>query len=356
MARESRHPNEPVDRAEASPDELFDLLGNDRRRAALEVLLAEGGGIPFEELVDRVAAREYDKPAEQLDSRERKRVQDSLQQTHLPRLQRRGFVSWDREADVIESSPTLRELDVYLQVTDSRTVPFTAVYLALSLVSSVALGGAVLGLAPFAALTDVAWLTAVVGAFGLVSMVHYHHVRRRKVEMEGFVPDVDVDPQGDGTDPDADSWPVTILGSLAGGLLAGLGSGLVFHFALFLTPLVGSVYGRPTAIWGLLAHLGHSVALALAFGLATTRTRLRWFAATTTGVVGLALVYGVALWVLLEGVALPLWIGYGFSGLATVAGRPVLYLPFDGLAAHVLFGGLLGGGFAGVRRLLSQRE
>jgi len=72
-------------------DEVFQLLGNSRRRAAIKLIL-EHENIGRTELVDRVSEIEYGQAIEDISSDERHTIHVSLTQTHLPRLEENGII------------------------------------------------------------------------------------------------------------------------------------------------------------------------------------------------------------------------------------------------------------------------
>ena len=79
---------------EFSMPRALDLLACSRRWHVVDVL-ADSGTANLNELATKVAARENDKSAETVSSKERKRVYVALYQNHLPRMDRDGVVEYD---------------------------------------------------------------------------------------------------------------------------------------------------------------------------------------------------------------------------------------------------------------------
>lgn len=92
------------DRSDASTiteQELFDVLSNSRRLAALRYLTNHGGSAELSTLVDAVATEEFDAVPKDLDRREERRVYVALHQNHLPYLEEVGLVEWDRSQGTV---------------------------------------------------------------------------------------------------------------------------------------------------------------------------------------------------------------------------------------------------------------
>jgi len=103
-------------------DEVYDLLSNHRRRYVVHYCKRENGSATLSDLAEQVAAWEQDKALSEVTSAERKRVYTSLQQTHLDRMAEAGIVEFD--GDEIELTEKARELDVYLDIVPSSSIPW----------------------------------------------------------------------------------------------------------------------------------------------------------------------------------------------------------------------------------------
>lgn len=75
-----------------SRDETFYVLRNRRQRYAIHYLKQHDGAVTIGELADQVTALEHGIRPEEITAQQRKRIYNSLQQTHLPKLARTGFV------------------------------------------------------------------------------------------------------------------------------------------------------------------------------------------------------------------------------------------------------------------------
>ena len=98
-------------------DVLFDLLQNERRRLAIQCLRANGGEAALGDIAEHVAAVEQDTTVAGLASQERKRVYAALYQSHLPKLDRAGVVTYDRAAGTVGLGPAAGQVSAYLPPT-----------------------------------------------------------------------------------------------------------------------------------------------------------------------------------------------------------------------------------------------
>lgn len=158
-------PDEPTEQ------EVFDILSNRRRRYALYAL-ADDQTATIGSLSERIAAWENDCPVEEVTPAERKRVYTALQQSHLPKLERTGMISFDRESGRVRPTDTVQEMDIYLEVVGEEQLSWDQYYLGLS---AVAVGIAVavwLDLPFFDAVSPTVWLTLVALSFTVSATVH----------------------------------------------------------------------------------------------------------------------------------------------------------------------------------------
>jgi len=119
------------DRDSPSPDAVFAVVGNDRRRYVFHVLKRHGE-VGFRTLVDRVAAWENGTTVDGLDGDQRKRVRSALRQFHLPKMENLGLIRYDREHETVALSEDGATLDVYVEVVSQWDVPWGPYYLVLS--------------------------------------------------------------------------------------------------------------------------------------------------------------------------------------------------------------------------------
>jgi hypothetical protein len=103
-----------------------DILRNDRRRNAIRQLRHEGGSVELRELAEGIAEVETGESPPPRNIRDS--VYNSLHQSHLPKLDDRGIVEYDRDRKTIELTYRARKLDVYMEVVNRFGVTWAAYY------------------------------------------------------------------------------------------------------------------------------------------------------------------------------------------------------------------------------------
>lgn len=98
-----------------SHDVAFDLLSSSRRRFVLHRLQQIDDGIEVGELSTELAAMENGVPPGELSSQDRKRIYVSLYQTHIPKLEDCGVVTYDAESGIVQPTDRVDELAGYFE-------------------------------------------------------------------------------------------------------------------------------------------------------------------------------------------------------------------------------------------------
>jgi hypothetical protein len=83
-------------------NETFELLKNYRRRCILVYLSTEESSASLSDLAEEIAGWENDKDPRLLTSSERKRVYVSLYQSHLPKMDDMGAISYNKPRGTLE--------------------------------------------------------------------------------------------------------------------------------------------------------------------------------------------------------------------------------------------------------------
>lgn len=168
---------------EMSPDLVFEILSNTRRRMLLYYLRQNDGSATVRELAEQIAALENDVDVEELGRQQRKRVYVSLYQTHVPKLEEAGIVEYDDTEGEVRLTERAEEFDSYLTPKETSEYPWRIHYLVLAglggwVFALSFLGAPGLGVIPTALLGGLIILSFVVSA-----IVQYWQYRRREQEM-----------------------------------------------------------------------------------------------------------------------------------------------------------------------------
>lgn len=159
--------------AELSQDAVFDILSNSRRRFLLSRLQQAQEPKRLMELADEIAAWENDTTVEALSDKESKRVYVSVYQTHVPKLEDAGLITYDSETGVIELSESAREVERYMPDSEEGSRPWARYYVGLAGVAAV-LYALVIASVPGTGLLSAPFVAAaVVVAFAGLSIAHF---------------------------------------------------------------------------------------------------------------------------------------------------------------------------------------
>ncbi|WP_227353391.1 DUF7344 domain-containing protein [Haladaptatus salinisoli] len=162
-----------------SRDVAFEILTNARRRYALAYLRSQADAVSIGELAEEVAAWEHDTTTELVSSKERKSVYTSLYQTHLPKMADAGVVEYDRQRGVVRLRDTADELDDYLSPAAEKP-NWSGYYLALAVVTGIAVSGHLVGMYPFTEAPVFAYVGVLLGSFALLSAANMGLVHRNR--------------------------------------------------------------------------------------------------------------------------------------------------------------------------------
>ena len=173
-----------------SRDDVFDVLANRRRRYALHYLRRQGAAVALSDLAEVIAAWETGKTAADLSSNERKRIYTALQQFHLPKMDEKGLLVYDRHRGVVSLAETTTDLDVYLDVVPANEIPWSLYYLGLSVLNAALLAALWLNAFPLGVLPDLAWIACFAAVFVGSAVAHTCYNRRMRLGAGDAPPDL----------------------------------------------------------------------------------------------------------------------------------------------------------------------
>ncbi|XVH33570.1 DUF7344 domain-containing protein (plasmid) [Haloferacaceae archaeon DSL9] len=172
------------DYSSLSRDTVFDLLSNSRRRFVLHYLRRADGPVSLGELAAEIASVENDIPVDELTSQQRKRTYVSLYQTHIPKLQDAGAVTYDPETGMVTLASGADRIGDYFRQ-DASEIPWQRYYLALVAVGlPVYFAASILGVDQT---TQFVIGLAIIGAFAALAITQFIYSQRRNGQ---FPPDL----------------------------------------------------------------------------------------------------------------------------------------------------------------------
>jgi hypothetical protein len=108
------------------PEDVHEVLRNDRRRRTLKYLKQRIEPVPLRDLSERVAELEAD--ASPAPRNLRQSVYNSLHQTHLPKLDDYGIVDYERDRKVVSLEARAKDIDVYMGISTPVGVTWATYY------------------------------------------------------------------------------------------------------------------------------------------------------------------------------------------------------------------------------------
>lgn len=173
-------------------EDIFDVLSNRRRRYVLHYLKQqnahESASLP--ELASHVAAWENDTDVSQVTYDDRKSVQTSLYQLHLPKLAEMDLIEYDKRAGEIKRTKYIDDIEFYLETVPDREISWPVVFLGVS-TATVALSiASAMDALVIGAVPTTLWFLVASGAFLVTSVLFtYHHRYKMRLGTGGPPPE-----------------------------------------------------------------------------------------------------------------------------------------------------------------------
>lgn len=145
--------------------EIHDLLRNERRRQVIKHLQDTVGKTTLRDLAESIAERETGEspPPKNI----RNSVYNSLHQTHLPKLDRRGIVEYESDRKTVRLTEEARSVDVYMEVVTPYGITWSEYYSLLGTLSLLTVLAALIDVPLISAVEPVLWVSICLGMFGL---------------------------------------------------------------------------------------------------------------------------------------------------------------------------------------------
>ena len=173
-----------------SQETVFKVLSNRRRRFAIHAIKHADGVIEVAELSERITAWEHGIDPSDVQYEDRRTIHTTLTRTHLPMLDEIGVIEYDAEANLVEPTTVLEDLDIYIEVLRGKEVPWSQYYIGLSALAGVVLLAVAVEAPLFVALEPLDAGVFTVTAFVVSSIVHYYYGERARLGNEEKPPEL----------------------------------------------------------------------------------------------------------------------------------------------------------------------
>lgn len=168
-----------TNRGELEPNEIHNVLRNERRRQALEYLGSRDEVLTIDELAKHIASLETGESPPPHDVR--KSVYVSLHQTHLPKLDELGIVEYDLRSKELSLTDRADEVEVYMDVVPESGISWDLYYLGLSTVALGTLAAVSFDIRLISMFGIEFWAWFFVSLFGCSSLYHFWDRRRNRL-------------------------------------------------------------------------------------------------------------------------------------------------------------------------------
>ncbi|WP_458206213.1 DUF7344 domain-containing protein [Haladaptatus sp. NG-SE-30] len=152
--------------------EIHNVLRNDRRRETLRYLRETDGMLTVDELSEHIATIETGESPPPRNVR--KSVYVSLHQTHLPKLDDLGIVTYDQRSKELTLEDRIREVEVYMEVVPHHDVSWAVYYVGLGLLEILVLSATKLNLFSVPLLDFEFWTWTFLALFLVSALYHVY--------------------------------------------------------------------------------------------------------------------------------------------------------------------------------------
>lgn len=166
-----------------SRESAFEILSNQRRRMVVHYLLKRGLDtvVELRDAAVQIAAWENSKTIHEIDSTERRRVYNALQQSHLPKMDDVDIIDFDASRGLIDPRDELTNLKVYLEVVPENDITWSTYYLLLAGLAGSLVLAVGLGVYPFSLLGGLGTASLLVVLLAVSAIVHVLRTRQNSL-------------------------------------------------------------------------------------------------------------------------------------------------------------------------------
>jgi hypothetical protein len=145
--------------------DIYHLLSNSRRREALTVLWRQPREISLRDLSEAVAEREAETSPAPRPLRDS--VYNALHQTHLPTLDKFGYVEYDADRKLVRPAPGSRQLGRYMDTVSPLGLSWGEYYRGIGITGLCGVVASLAGVPGFALVDPLLFASASLGLFAL---------------------------------------------------------------------------------------------------------------------------------------------------------------------------------------------
>jgi hypothetical protein len=150
------------------PEEVHDVLRNDRRRLTLQYLKECLEPIEVRELSEHVAALEVGESPPPRNIRQS--VYNALNQTHLPKLDEAGLVNFDTDRKIVSMREAAREITPYMNLVTPLGISWNVYYRSLGVIALTLIVAAETDFTIFAGIDPLIFATVFLFVFAISTL------------------------------------------------------------------------------------------------------------------------------------------------------------------------------------------
>lgn len=172
-------------------DDVYEVLSNRRRRFVIHYLQRNGPRAALGTIAEHVAAWENGIDVDAVGSAARKNAYTSLQQFHLPKMEKLNLVVFDQRDGEVELTEAAADVDLYLEVVEGHDVPWSLYYVGVGTLAGGAILGHALNLPLLVGVSDLDLAMFTIIAIGTMALIHTYYARGMRLGADGPPPEVE---------------------------------------------------------------------------------------------------------------------------------------------------------------------
>jgi hypothetical protein len=164
-----------------SHETIYTILSSRRRRYAVHALKHADEEINLTELSRQITAWEIGVTPQQVEYQQRRGVYTTLKNAHLPMLDEHDLIEYNDEANTVEPSRKLAELNVYVEALQGNEIPWSLYYLGIAITSILLLFAVGVGVPGIVAIEPMGVSLFTITTFAVSGAVHHYYAKRSQL-------------------------------------------------------------------------------------------------------------------------------------------------------------------------------